>query len=333
MCYKFCRGSIIALFFSTLLACGGGGGGGGGNRQTTGEFNLGVTDAAVDSASMVLVQFTGVAVKPAEGPPVELPLSGDSQTCQELLDSIAPAPTPAGETTVRCIDLKSLDGAKTASLLQGVELEAGNYNWIRLDVDADRGVMDSIIVLDEGGEESLFVPSGSQSGLKLNSGFTILAGGTHDFLIDFDLRKSVNNPRGFPDYRLKPSLRLIDLAQSGGISGTVEASRLGAAECPDEASDGTGVAIYVYQGADAIIGEEGSANPPLTSAGVALNGDTGQWEYTVGFLAAPADYRVAFTCQAASDSPETPDDGIVITESTESPASVAVDQVTSVNFY
>ena len=44
-----------------LTACGGGGGGG----NDTGQLSLGVTDAPVDDAASVVVQFSGVAFKRA----------------------------------------------------------------------------------------------------------------------------------------------------------------------------------------------------------------------------------------------------------------------------
>ena len=323
--------AAIALCATALCACGGGGGGGGSVSVTTGVFSLNVTDAAVDDAERVLVQFTGVEVKPRQGSAIEIPLEGESQTCQDLLDDIEPSPTPEGSAAIRCIDLLALEGTGSASLLRGEELEAGTYNWVRLFVDAERGVMDSIIVLEDGSEESLYVPSGGQSGLKLNSQFTILAGGRHDFIIDFDLRKSVNNPKGFPDYRLKPSLRLINMAESGNIVGTVDQSLLIADDCSGDTNDGDGFAVYIYEGADAVIDEEGSGNPPLTSASVRLNNGSALWEYNVGYLA-PGDYSVAFTCQAADDDPEEPDNGITLIESSDSPTNVVADQDSTVDF-
>jgi hypothetical protein len=325
--------ATVAMLSIGLLACGGGGGGGGGNSAnvSTGTLNLNVTDAAVDNAERVLVQFTGVSINPNEGEPIDIPLEGDSQTCQDLLDEVNPSPTPDAQVTVRCIDLLALQGTQSATLLEGVTLDAGNYNWMRLDVDAERGVMDSIIELDDGSVESLYVPSGSQSGLKLNTSFTILAGGRHDFVIDFDLRKSVNDPQGFADYRLKPSLRLVDMTESGNITGTVETDLLTADGCTGDVNSGNGFAVYVYDGAGATIDEEGSANAPFTSADVNLNNDTGLWGYIVGFVG-PGDYTVAFTCQAADDSSDGANDGIVLIESSDSPTTVVVDQDSIIDF-
>jgi uncharacterized protein DUF4382 len=326
MYHAFSRPALLTLLAITLTACGGGGSSSG-SKTTTGTLNLAVTDAPVYSAQQVLVQFTGVSVKPAQGEAIDIPLTGDSQSCLDLLNSEPPTATPAGSTTVRCIDLLQLQGTQSASLLSGEVLEAGNYNWMRLAVDAQRSTLDSIFVRNDGTVESLYVPSGKQSGLKLNTGFTILAGGDHDFVIDFNLQKSVNDPQGFPDYRLTPSLRLIDLAESGNIVGTVAASLLSADGC-----SGNGNAVYVYQGGDGtVIGEEGSADAPLTSATVNLDNDSGQWSYTAGFIA-PGEYTVAFTCQAENDSSESADNGIEFTTSPDSPTTVVADQDSTVNF-
>lgn len=319
------HGLWLALCALGLSACGGGGGGSDPGSDS-GTLSLSVTDAPVDNAARVLVQFSGVTVHQADGAPVEFGLEGDSQTCQDLLDGIAPAPAPAGEPTVRCVEMLELQGTDSEGLLDDVELEAGEYNALRLHVDAARGVMDSLVVLDDGSVESLFIPSGGESGLKLNSDFTILAGGGHDFVVDFDLRKSLNNPQGFPDYRLRPSLRLVDLAKSGNITGTVDASLLTAAGCTGDVNTGAGFAVYLYTGDDGSpMGEEGSADAPLTSAAVALDDDSGQWMYTVGYVS-PGEYRVGFTCQALDDSPEAPDDGIEILPSGDNPVTVVADE-------
>ena len=62
-----------------------------------------------------------------------------------------------------------------------------------------------------------------QSGLKLNRGFDVPAGGSADFTIDFDLHKSVHMT-GSGSYMLRPTLRMVDNIMVGSISGTVGAS-------------------------------------------------------------------------------------------------------------
>lgn len=324
------RGALAALLTLAVSACGGGGGGGGDSVVVvdTGTLNLAITDAPVDSARQVLVQFTGVSVQAAGGGTTAFALAGNSQTCQDLLDGVPPALPDPNEPVVRCIDLLALQGSATNLLLDDEELPAGDYSWMRLDVQAERGVMDSIIVLDDGSEESLWVPSGSQSGLKLNTPFRITADREHNLVIDFDLRKSVTDPQGsFPDYILRPSLRLIDLGASGSIAGTVDAALLTTDNCTADA-----YAVYVYEGALAEVGDEGSAFPPLASAAVVLDGDLGLWRYEVGFLPA-GDYTVAFTCEAANDDPEQANDPIAFVGSADNPVPVSFGQQSIADFH
>src|ERR1044072_3218765 len=150
-----------------LAACSGGGGSG----NETGRLSLAITDAPVDDASNVVVQFSGVAFKRA----------GEAA---EVVQDLTPSP--------RQLDLLQYQEGRAALLLDGVTLPAGDYEWIRLVVDNDTGVRDSYIVLTDGSECELRVPSGAESGLKLNRGFTLPADGSVALTIDFDLRKSVH---------------------------------------------------------------------------------------------------------------------------------------------
>src|SRR5688572_3048591 len=162
------RAAIPAAAISMVLglsACGGSGGGG----SDTGQLSLGVTDAPVDEASSVVVQFSGVAFKRAGA-------------AAEIVENLTPSP--------RQLDLLQYQGGRAALLLDGVTLPAGDYEWIRLIVDNETGVRDSYIVRTGGEECELRVPSGAESGLKLNRGFTLPADGSIALTIDFDLRKS-----------------------------------------------------------------------------------------------------------------------------------------------
>ena len=131
--------SIITAASVGLMACGGSSG----SSNGTGTLSVGITDAPVDNAEKVYVQFRGISVKSKDGKAQEFPLQGDSQTCLNLADGIDPSPTPEGQATVRCIELKELQGTKSSGLIDGITLAAGEYNWIRLDVDAEEGGEDS----------------------------------------------------------------------------------------------------------------------------------------------------------------------------------------------
>ncbi|MFQ5824562.1 MAG: DUF4382 domain-containing protein [bacterium] len=97
------------------------------------------------------------------------------------------------------------------------EVPAGHYTQIRLKIDNAQVVVN-------GESQSVTVPSGAQTGLKLVSQFTIPAGSTFELIIDFDANSSIfitgppNNSNG---YILKPTIRVISKAITGSISGTV----------------------------------------------------------------------------------------------------------------
>lgn len=267
---------LLPLLALVLVGCSSSDGG-----SNTGRLSVSVTDAPVDSAARVVVQFTGVSVQNADGEWEQF----------DLADS------------PRQVDLLQMQGTNSEELLDGVEVAVGSYQSIRLDVDAERATLDSFIELEDGAQFSLFVPSGAQSGLKLNRGFIVTAGENHDFVIDFDLRKSVVNPRGFEDYILKPVLRLVDNASGASMEGRVATTLLNEAECALDSA----IAVYVYEGADATADDVGSDNEPLTTARVNLDEATGEMTYEFGFLEA-GECTLALTCQADQDDPENDDD-------------------------
>ena len=277
----FIRRLVPALVFISIVtaACGGGGGGDGG----TGTLTLSVTDAPVDGVTAVIVEFTGV----------ELKRKGSGRVVFDF-------------ATPRQVDLFTLQGNASTPLLDGVEVPAGDYVWLRLKVNAEEGVLDSYVELVGGTQVSLFIPSGDESGLKLHNGFTVAQGGIADFTVDFDLRKSVHDPVGRPDFTLRPTLRLVNNLEVGSISGTVDSALVTDASCTNGPNHDMGNAVYLYAGSGAVVDDEGSAAPPLASALVTLDTDSGEYRYTIGFVA-EGPYTVAFSCQAADDDPTTDD--------------------------
>lgn len=267
------RAMVFAFAPLILSACGG-------ESSNTGQLSLAVTDAPVDSATAVVVQFTGVE------------LHG-----------------PGGQHTVtfespKSIDLLALTGTDSQELLDKIELPAGRYHWMRLLVNAERVVIDSYIDLEDGSRHSLFIPSGAETGLKLVSGFTIPAGGSADFTIDVDLRKSVHEPEGaIGDYLLRPALRIVDSTEVGNISGTVSHALVDS-ECSP--------VVYLFAGANETPDDE-DANAPnaITSAIPAMNANTGNFDYEIGFVA-EGEYTASFSCDGDLDEPDT-DDAITFT--------------------
>ena len=241
-----------------------------------GKLAVAVTDAPVDGAEAVVVQFTGVEIQGPDG--------------RQTFDFASP----------KTIDLLELTGDESLELLPETDLTAGEYQWMRLMVNAERGVTDSYIDIDSA-RYSLFVPRGSQSGLKLNRPFVIAAGGLTDFTIDFDLRKSVHEPQNdAEDYYLRPTLRIVDNAEVGHINGMIDPNLINAEGCTDSS------AVYLFAGADAEVDDVDANEPePVTTGLVEVNND-GDYVYEIGFVLA-GDYTLGFTCEAANDDPETDD--------------------------
>lgn len=100
------------------------------------------------------------------------------------------------------------------TVLGSIELPAGNVSQIRLIL----GENNSVVVNGETIE--MKVPSGSESGLKLNLNEKIEEGLSYKYWIDFDASRSVVE-KGSGKYSLKPVIRMFSEATSGAITGTV----------------------------------------------------------------------------------------------------------------
>jgi hypothetical protein len=258
---------LAGVFFLALSGCNGN------SSDSNATMNLSVTDTPVDGAQSVIVAFTGVELMGPDG-------QQDHAFASE-----------------KSIDLLQQQGSNSAMLLSGLTIPAGDYQWIRLDVDASN----SYIITSTGAQYPLNIPSSSQTGLKLVSGFTVAQGDTADFVIDFNLRQSItlSNSGGTPTYMLKPALRLMNMQQVGSISGSVSSTlNIGGILITDT---NCSPAVYVYPGTVTLLDgfdvtvSGGAA--PITSANVSLNSTTGSYDYMLGFLA-PGTYTLAVTCAA-----------------------------------
>ncbi len=109
-------------------------------------------------------------------------------------------------------DLLELRNGASA-VLGGTSLDPGQYTQIRLIIGAG-----SHVIVD-GVRHNLTIPSGTQTGIKLNHAFTIESGELYEMTLDFDAARSVRKQGA--NYRLQPVIRLVSQVSSGSISGTV----------------------------------------------------------------------------------------------------------------
>lgn len=272
---------FLGLIASTALgvvACGGDSGGGG-----TGNMSLAVGDAPVDGAQAVVVMFTGIELTANSGSPVDILFSQP-----------------------KTIDLMTQSGTASAVLFNQ-PIPAGSYGQIRLMVVADGNPSNSYIMLSDGTMHGLQVPSGSETGLKLVTGFTVPSSGVVDYTIDFDLRQAITCPPGqAPACFLKPVERLVDNTTVGNIQGTVSTTLV-----PNGCTPG----VYLYSGTVTAPEDMDSTAPstdtnqPLASRVPVANSQP-PYYYQFSFLP-PGTYTVALTCQADLDNPDQADSAVI----------------------
>ena len=234
-----------AIIASTLVGCG--------SDSDTATFSLNLTDAPLAEIAALNLHVNSI----------ELKKSSDTFTFE------------VNET----INLLELQGSTSLNLIEQAELPAGQYQYIRVDVDTEQSellVGDASFTLD--------IPSAAQSGLKLVSPFTLSANGNANFTLDFDVAKSLSlSAQG---YKLRPTIRIVDNSEIGHISGTVAAEL---SNCESTLS------VYAFEGIEAVFEEQSETGGPVTSALVSYNTETQTNEFELGFLEA-GDYRLDLVC-------------------------------------
>ena len=285
--------SLGVAYILCITACTSGGdaettvAGGGRGGIEYGFVSLSVTDAPIDNATEVWVQFDGVEFMPSSESPHQNPI-------------LIMFDTPMS------INLLELQGTKSKALLTDEILRTGIYDWVKLKITAvNDGVMDSYIVLKDGTVHELDMPGGSEIGLTIAGGMEVIANMPTAKTIDIDLRKSIVmiNPN---DFQIQPVISLVSNDKSGSIEGTVKLTTLTSSSCSD--SDPlTGNAVYLYEGKKVKPDDIGGTGAePVTSALVKLNNSTGYYEYSFGFVPF-GKYTAAFTCEADLDDQPTDD--------------------------
>jgi len=294
---------VVMMFSMGLAGCGGGGQGNG-----TGTLQLGITDAPVDSAEAVVIHFTAIN------------LHHDGGT--RKISVIDPVTKLEGYS----IDLLALQAGQWTGLVDAI-ITAGHYSWIRLDVDLSKSY------IQIGGQMyDLVCNSCENNGYKLNSSFTVEQDAVLALMLDFDLRKSITDPaNGSNAYILRPTLRTIEMAASGRVSGSVDPTliaNLGGIE---------GCAVYVFDGHDAIpndvyipfdmMSPVQQHNNPVSTTNVFLDNDS-SYTYTLAFLPA-GNYTASLTCDAEQDNAATIDNLLFVNSAN---INVVAGETTTLNF-
>jgi hypothetical protein len=171
-----------------------------------GRINVLLTDSPfpIDLVSHTYVSIDRVEIRQK----AEAEMSEDSDSFIVIAE---------GETE---IDLLKLTNGITTEIASA-DLDAGVYDMVRLHVT------DATIVLADGSEYNLQIPSGSASGLKIKiePAISLGEGETSDVLLDFDVSRSFvmkGNINGIIEgFIFKPVVRGVYLGAAGRIEGIV----------------------------------------------------------------------------------------------------------------
>lgn len=104
----------------------------------------------------------------------------------------------------------------TTKIIGEKALAPGTYHQIRLLLGTNN------YVVINGQQYDLKVPSGQQSGLKINADATIEPNITYTLLLDFDANRSIVQTGAAMNFILKPVIRATNEAVTGAISGTIQ---------------------------------------------------------------------------------------------------------------
>lgn len=254
---KFLKPLLVCAGSAWLVAC------------DDGRITLSVTDAPIDGAEEVVVQFSSVTFERDDG-------------TRELVDLRPPLR----------IDLSRLTGELSEVVISEQPLPASGYRAIEFGIDGSQTTQESYVQLTNGGRLPLFVPDEVADDLRVRAEFVIDEEESVAATVDFDLRRSLFVVGD--SVELRPQLRFIIDEDAASVSGSVAGTLLDSSCTP---------AVYAYDGADVTPGDVGgSGEEPISSAIVRLDSTTGDRRYTIGFLDA-GDYTLALTCDADADDP------------------------------
>jgi hypothetical protein len=293
--YQFTTFALCAL----LAACGGGGGGSGSGSSVNGSdsdavatkssFTLSVTDAPIDGAAAVEMQFIEVRLRRSDGTWVNFPFDNP-----------------------KTIDLLKLQGMLTSDLLADIPLGIGRYDEVRLLVvdDGPQGLANHVELLD-GTFAPLDIPGGN---IKIKGDFIIFKTQPTTLVVDFDLRQSVKRKGKSGKFDFKPKMRLADMANSGHLLGVVAPELLSSTQtCSDNDVD-TFNAVYVYEGHDVIPDDiDQSSNTdasPIATTAIKYDHKKLIYKYVAAFLP-EGDYTTAITCNSNLDDLDSGNDDLM----------------------
>lgn len=202
------------------------------------------------------------------------------------------------------VDMMQLQNGAFRELMSDVEMPVGDYDWMRVQIDADQSYMQDH---GTGGQHGFRMGQNAMDGLEVHEQFQVQAGIHSEFMLDFDLRQGVQHSHmGMmgDQFELHSALRLVHMNEAGGLSGMVDPALIDINHPDCDPADG-GNWVYIFPGdataPDDIAEEEVDGVPgPIAADRVDMEPGTRNHLYHFGFLP-EGSYRVAFTCSGDWD--------------------------------
>ena len=250
--------------------------------QASGSISISLTDGPWEDAQAMMLHITGIDLGHSNGEIIQLGLPGGSMS----------------------IDMMQLQNGVFEPLVSGMDVPVGQYAWMRLRIDPDQSYID---LASTGARHGMQMGSDAVDGLEVHEPFQITQSLHSEFMLDFDLRRGVeNHGMGMMGdrYELHSAMRLVNMDDAGGLSGMVAASMIDINHADCDSAPG-GNWAYLFPGDSALPddiaeAEADGAPGPLAADRVEMDPGTGDHLYHFGFLL-PGSYRIAFTCSGEWD--------------------------------
>jgi hypothetical protein len=189
------------------------------------------------------------------------------------------------------VDMMQLQNGVFQGLMSDIEMPVGDYDWMRVRVDASQSHMRD---RGTGGQHGFRMGPNAADGLEVHEPFQVQAGVHIEFMLDYDLRQGVRHSHGGmmgDQYELHSAMRLVHMSESGGLSGMVDPALIDVnhPDC-DPAEGGNWVSEVESDGVPG----------PIAADRVEMDPGSGDHGYHFGFLP-EGTYRVAFTCSGEWD--------------------------------
>lgn len=291
---RLLRYGVITVAVILLNGCGGGSSGGGtaqdggsqGEAQdATGTVSINLTDGPSEEVSELVLHITHIELGHEDGHTERIQL-------------------PSGSVSV---DLMALQNGNNAVLVDRKSMPAGRYDWLELGIDLEQ----SHLGLQNGAMHGMRM--GDSANTRIDLPLDIGAGNHVEYVLDIDARQSIVHHRGHgmmaEEYDFHPNMRLVEISQTGSITGTVHMSMIDVYQDGCDSADG-GNWAYLYHGNvaepdDFSESESDDLSGPIAMDRVELEPESGDYHYHFSYLP-EGTYRIAFSC--ASEWDESGDD-------------------------